>query len=67
MALASTTVLFTEKVNDGCSSYVESSQGENPGFDWRSSEGGVETEEGVIDGKTCVITKEKCLFIGALR
>lgn len=60
---ASAVGLFTEKVVDEGSSCAESSKGENLGFDWRRSGGGSKTEEGLVDGRNCVMTKNGLLSL----
>lgn len=67
LASAAAAVLFTEELDDEDSLYVESSQGENRAFNWPSSEGGIQTEEGVVDHGTCVMTRNDLSFVGALR
>lgn len=67
LATASIAVFFTEKVDEKVSSCVECSHSVNRGSDWQSSEDSAETEGGVLDGKTGVITRKEQFFVEALR
>lgn len=58
---------FNKKVDDGGSPCVDSSQRGSCGFDWQSSGGAVPTEKGVVDGRTCVMTKRHHFFVKALQ
>lgn len=43
---------------------IESSQGEDCAFDWSGAEGGVETDEGVVEEGTGIMTKDAHFFLG---
>lgn len=66
MTSPSAAVIFMKAMNGGGNSCVESSTDESYGFNWRSSGGSVRTEKGVVNGETCVLTKNDHFFVRAL-
>lgn len=46
---------------------VESSQNENCGFDWRGGQGEVETDEGLVNSGTGIMTEDELFFVLIIR
>lgn len=63
---ASAAVFSTEEMNDGDNTCIQSSQSRNFGFDWNSSDGGVEAKGNFVDGGICVMMKNDQIFVEAL-
>lgn len=56
-----------EKVYEGRDPGVQSSLGREYGLDWRGVEGGIETDEGLLDGETVTMTEADQYFVGVVR